>query len=670
MKIIISSVLIISLILIIPINAQWNQTKGPTGGTITGLFQAGTKIFAFTGNADHLYASTDVGHTWGRVTTGWPNTNINTLAYNNLYLLCGTNNGFYRSNDIGDTWTKLSPTGFGNHSVSCLAYDGQFYASTPDSGVFISSTNGESWNSISAGLTTLTVGKLYTLGGKLFANNSSALQMSTDHGNHWLYTNQYNCQDMALRPDNAFLATRHEQYLQVSADGSSWSTLSYLNYNFLALLTVGSDVYTGTNVGVYKSTDGGAHFSAFNTGMQNEVTDLIETSEGMMASTYGTGIFTSPTGGATWVDRNNGIINTHIYSICGDSNVLLAGSATDGIFRTTDNGDTWVKKNTGLESSCIYVMKNLGNSIIAGTSNGIYYTDNLGDSWSHFKGTMNGIVSSFYPGSQYYFCAATHLYKSGPSDTGWTRIKQASLGISAVYLSGDVLLASDYALIYRSTDYGGTWTDVSIPYSSLVQDIKGQKSYFLAATKMGGLCKTTDNGSSWVKVFTGNAQKILLADSIIFMVANNSVFYSRDDGDTWTEYNNGMGSNAVYNIYILNNTLYAATDGDGVWKASLSNIVSVDKKGELKNTGYELKQNYPNPWNPTTTINYALGKGGHVKLTIYNALGSKVTTIVDENKPAGSYSIQFNGSNLASGIYLYRLESGSYSAAKKFILIK
>jgi hypothetical protein len=85
---------------------------------------------------------------------------------------------------------------------------------------------------------------------------------------------------------------------------------------------------------------------------------------------------------------------------------------------------------------------------------------------------------------------------------------------------------------------------------------------------------------------------------------------------------------------------------------------------------YSLQQNYPNPFNPTTTIKYSLPKAGNVRLTVYNAIGSKVATIVNEYKPAGNYSVQFNGSNLASGIYLYRLESGNYSAAKKFILMK
>ncbi|MGE5353226.1 MAG: T9SS type A sorting domain-containing protein, partial [Acidobacteriota bacterium] len=85
---------------------------------------------------------------------------------------------------------------------------------------------------------------------------------------------------------------------------------------------------------------------------------------------------------------------------------------------------------------------------------------------------------------------------------------------------------------------------------------------------------------------------------------------------------------------------------------------------------YDLAQNYPNPFNPSTTISYSLKKEGNVKLTVYDALGKIVAVVVDEFKPAGSYSAKFDARSLPSGIYIYRLEAGEFSAAKKFILMK
>jgi hypothetical protein len=112
------------------------------------------------------------------------------------------------------------------------------------------------------------------------------------------------------------------------------------------------------------------------------------------------------------------------------------------------------------------------------------------------------------------------------------------------------------------------------------------------------------------------------------------------------------------------------TNGNESWFTYASAVTGITDKGNQLPREYQLSQNYPNPFNPTTTINYSIAKEGNVSLTVYNVIGSKVATIVNGYKPAGNYSVQFNGNNLASGIYLYKLESGNYNAAKKFVLIK
>ncbi len=81
-------------------------------------------------------------------------------------------------------------------------------------------------------------------------------------------------------------------------------------------------------------------------------------------------------------------------------------------------------------------------------------------------------------------------------------------------------------------------------------------------------------------------------------------------------------------------------------------------------------QNYPNPFNPTTTIQYAIPKAEHVTLKVYDEIGREVSTLVNENKEAGQYNVSFNGSNLASGIYYYRISAGSFNQIKKLMLLK
>lgn len=87
-------------------------------------------------------------------------------------------------------------------------------------------------------------------------------------------------------------------------------------------------------------------------------------------------------------------------------------------------------------------------------------------------------------------------------------------------------------------------------------------------------------------------------------------------------------------------------------------------------TEYSLSNNYPNPFNPSTVIKYELPLNNMVSLKIYDILGREVKTLVNEIQNAGSYSVVFNGSTLASGVYIYTLRSGNFSATKKMMVVK
>jgi hypothetical protein len=87
-------------------------------------------------------------------------------------------------------------------------------------------------------------------------------------------------------------------------------------------------------------------------------------------------------------------------------------------------------------------------------------------------------------------------------------------------------------------------------------------------------------------------------------------------------------------------------------------------------TDFALTQNYPNPFNPTTTISYSIPRKGLVKLAIFNILGNEIRTLVAEEMPAGTHQFQFDGRDLVSGVYYYKLEAGEFSEMKKFIILK
>ena len=104
-----------------------------------------------------------------------------------------------------------------------------------------------------------------------------------------------------------------------------------------------------------------------------------------------------------------------------------------------------------------------------------------------------------------------------------------------------------------------------------------------------------------------------------------------------------------------------------VWKFT-TNIVSVESE-EIP-IEYALQQNFPNPFNPTTTIKYSVPELSKVKLTLFNLLGEEIATLVIEEKVAGYYTVAFNAARLPSGIYFYRLQAGDFIQTKKMILMK
>jgi hypothetical protein len=87
-------------------------------------------------------------------------------------------------------------------------------------------------------------------------------------------------------------------------------------------------------------------------------------------------------------------------------------------------------------------------------------------------------------------------------------------------------------------------------------------------------------------------------------------------------------------------------------------------------TEFKLRTNYPNPFNPTTTISFDIPEQSPVELVIYDIQGEKVVTLVNETLDPGSYSIEFNAGNLPSGTYVYKLEAGKYTESKKMIYVK
>ena len=147
------------------------------------------------------------------------------------------------------------------------------------------------------------------------------------------------------------------------------------------------------------------------------------------------------------------------------------------------------------------------------------------------------------------------------------------------------------------------------------------------------LCFATITNAQWVIQPSGTANNLL--------------------GVSFTDANNGT-----------------AVGESGIILRTSSVVTAIDDNQIKQPNSFILMQNYPNPFNPSTTIQYVIINRQFVSLKVYDILGREVATLVNEEKPIGSYRINFNGSKLTSGVYFYRLRAGRFTQTKKFVLMK
>jgi hypothetical protein len=141
------------------------------------------------------------------------------------------------------------------------------------------------------------------------------------------------------------------------------------------------------------------------------------------------------------------------------------------------------------------------------------------------------------------------------------------------------------------------------------------------------------------------------------------IYFHDNDGD-WD-------GNLGFSPYSTDHQWQTPTEWAHTWIGDTTHTVGIDNNdASVVVNKYSLSQNYPNPFNPTTTIDYSLAKPGLVRIELYNMLGQKVETVVNENKIAGHYTVNWNAKGMSSGIYFYRIQSGDFIKTRKMLLVK
>jgi photosystem II stability/assembly factor-like uncharacterized protein len=416
----------------------------------------------------------------------------------------------------------------------------------------------------------------------------------------------------------------HQIILKTTDSGNSWKlkyTSLYENINDVYFLN--SQLGWAAGSKILKTDNGGNTWSnqtIQNVGGDYYITSVyfIDENTGFCTSRHNYLFYKTTNGGSTWKSATVPT-SVELYSVeFIDSNTGWIVGAQGTILKTTDGGTNWEIQNFG-QSYALYglhIIDSLNIWAVGGTSNSDYgsytlLTTNGGDIWHKVENPNTQCLSNTY------FIDA---------NKGW-----------AVGEQGAMMNYADNILIPQ--------TPSNLLVTSLDDRIKLEWSDNSTDEILFEIFRS-DN-------YSGNYRKIAEVDSNIEEYIDSS-----------------MSKLAVfwYRIRARNsNGVSGFCQEDSAQTYVVSSIEGVDLTVPIS---YNLKQNYPNPFNPTTKISWQSPVSSRQILKVYDVLGNGVATLVNEEKEAGYHSIDFDASNLTSGVYFYQLRAGEFVSTKKMILLR
>ena len=397
---------------------------------------------------------------------------------------------------------------------------------------------------------------------------------------------------------------------------------------------------------------------------------------------------------AQWENPDLTLTGRQILCFANKDLSVLAGT-NGGLVRSTDSGASWTNTGGGLPYPNVRALLNVESypfDLLAGMVSGrISMSTNYGNNFTAFPADsvqlpfLADINSILERGNSSNFLVGTergvYLLPQYYPLSSWTPINtglpSAETKVRAIIEKDGEIFAGTNSGVFQLNGFNWDAKNTGLTNTNITA-LNTIDSILIAGTSqgsVGGIYISSDNGNNWTLSLTEPwVTSILVIGSNIFIGGyGNGVWRSTNKGNTWTQINDGFGSGA-YNVLSLgvdNQYLFAGTSGSSIWRRPLSQVVTdVNENVNLHPSEYSLEQNYPNPFNPSTTITFSIPTSEFTTLKVFDVLGNEVTTLVNEEKPAGSYEAEFSAVGFSSGLYFYKMQAGSFVEIKKMILIK
>ena len=576
-------------------------------------------------------------------------------------LLSGNDGYIWKTTDGGITWS--------NNFIGNYFYDINFVDAqngyTIGVDILKTTNGGINWNNVlpNAGMTSISlIGQNYG-----WAVGAGSILKTTNAGQDWIVLSDgdyyhLNSIDFANR-NNGMAVGYGGKIIRTTNGGENWNLSTYLpsSFEFYSVSYPDSEnAWTSGHYGaIYHSSDGGNNWTLQNSGVSIPLRSIyfINADTGWVAGN--TGIMLKTTnGGQNWFQLNTGTtgwLNTIFFL---NGNYGWAGGSYSTLIKTTDGGLSWQPLTvTGVQffNSVFFLNESIG-WLADGASGGaasIYKTTDGGTNWTE----QLEIQSQSYNFNDIYFKNENNGWAVGSGGDIWFSTNGGDIWFlteddiynnleSIAHCETDELwIAGSYELILYSINGG---IPVELISFTATRNTKEVILNWSTATE------TNNSGFEILKKESGVRSQESEWNKIGFVPGHGTTtepnHYSFTDNDV-------KSGKYRYKLKQI--------DYDGTFE--YSQIVEVEIPFA---NSFSLQQNYPNPFNPTTSMQYTISSRQFVTLKVYDLLGREVATLVNEEKPAGEYEVEFNAADLPSGIYFYQLKAGEFSKTKKMILLK
>ena len=644
------------------INTRWTFNNIFFINVNTG-FISGSDYFSYTGI---ILKTTNSG-------TNWSITNLSNSIYqitflnNNTGFAASINGIIYKTTNTGNNWTEISTgTTYSYNSINFVDTNIGFVAGivTNNKGILLKTSNGgNNWQEIL--YDTTGPGQIINfineqtgyigIGGKILKTTNQGLNWTITHSlNRWVNNIQF------INTNTGFASSGINgnlsgEVVKTTNGGDSWSNIltSRSGYVHFVNANSGFSIYNDIGKhGIKRTSDGGNTWSIVIEGSEYTYVslDFNTHDKGWLLSQKT--INSTTNGGVSWnISLGNSSENyTSVGFLNNNTGWILGGTGSEimaPFFRTSNGGSNW-SQNWHDYRWYNSIYKNDSNMYVTFTSYGVGYimrSDEYGNL---------GVV---------YYLSSTTFY-----------------GINFINKYTGYVVGTGNKIL-KTTDIGQNWNIQTSPslqnnYSVYFTDslkgwIVGERENYT----YGDILKTSNGGINWSVQMQINTYlkdiKFVNKNTGWIVGGRGTILYTTNGGNNWNYYHKITGIDFERIYFKDNNTgwflgmsgLLLRTDNCGGLTGNTNILTDIP-------SSFSLGQNYPNPFNPSTIVRFSIPFVSQVSLKVYDVMGREVQSLVNERMQAGSYEVKFDGSNLNSGVYFYRIVTDKFSDTKRMLLLK